>query len=97
MNIAIPHNLSQDEALSRIKNAIAQAKSQHSGNIKDLQENWNGNVGTFSGSGMGQAASGTITVNSSEITFDLALPFAATFFKGKIEHSLRDFAAQLLA
>jgi Putative polyhydroxyalkanoic acid system protein (PHA_gran_rgn) len=97
MNITVPHNLSQDEALSRIKNAIAQAKSQHSGNIKDLQEKWNGNVGTFSGSGMGQAASGTITVNPSEIVFDLALPFAATFFKGKIEAGIREFAAKLFA
>ena len=83
--------------LSHKKEAIAQAKSQHSGNVKDLQENWNGNVGTFSGSAMGQAVSGTVTVNPSEIAFDLALPFAATFFKGKIEQGIREFAAKLLA
>jgi hypothetical protein len=97
LNISIPHNLSQDEALRRIKNAIAQAKAQQSGNIKDFQENWNGNVGTFSGSGMGQTASGTITVNTSEIVLDLALPFAASFFKGTIEAEIRSFAAGLLS
>jgi|SRR5271165_6079881 len=96
LNLTIPHNLSQDEALRRIKDAIAQAKSQHSSNIKDLQENWNGNVGTFSGSAMGQSASGTITVNPSQIIFDLTLPFAATFFKGKIEQGVREFTAKLL-
>jgi hypothetical protein len=97
LNISIPNDLSQDEALKRIKNAVAQAKAQQSGKIEDLQENWNGSVGTFSGSAMGHAASGTITVNPSEIVLHLALPFAATFFKGKIEAGIREFAARLLS
>jgi len=96
LNIAIPHNLSQAEALKRIKDAIAQAKVEHSNSVKDLQESWNGNVGTFSGSGMGQTISATITVNPSEIVFDLALPIAASFFKRPIEAGLRDFTAKLL-
>ncbi len=97
LNVAIPHNLSQDEALKRIKDAIAQAKVEHSNSIKDLQENWNENVGTFSGSGMGQKVSATITVNPSEIVFDLALPFAASFFQRPIEAGIRDFTAKLLS
>jgi hypothetical protein len=97
LNISIPHHLSQDEALQRIKNAIAQAKAQHSGKIQDLKENWHRNVGTFSGSAMGQAASGTITVNASEVVLDSTLPFAATLFRGKIEAGIREFAAKLLS
>jgi len=96
LNIAIPHNLSQDDALKRIKDAIAQAKVEHSNSIKDLQENWNGNVGTFSGSAMGQTASGTITVNASEIVFNLELPFAASFFKRPIEAGIREFTTKRL-
>jgi hypothetical protein len=94
--ISIPHGLSQREVLKRMKYALTQAKAQHSGKIKDLQEKWSGNIGRFSGSAMGHAASGTITVNASEIVFDLALPFAATFFKGKVEAGIRKFAATLL-
>jgi hypothetical protein len=97
LNISIPHNLSQDEALKRIKDAIAQAQDQNPGKIKDFQENWNGTVGTLSGSAMGQAASGTVTVNASEIVLDLALPFAATFFKGQIEANIRAFATGLFS
>jgi hypothetical protein len=97
LNISIPHKLSQDEALRRIKDAIAKAKVQYTGKIEDLQENWNGSVGTFSGSAMAQAVSGTITVNPSEVVLDLALPFAATFFKGKIEADIRAFTAGLLS
>jgi hypothetical protein len=97
LNIAIHHNLSQEEALKRIKDAIAQAQAQNPGKIKDFQENWNGNAGTFSGSTMGQAVSVTMTVNASEVVLDLELPFAATFFKGKIEEEIRAFAAGLLS
>lgn len=96
LTISIPHNLSQREVLKRVKHAAAQAKAQHSGKIKNLQEHWNGSIGTFSGSAMGHAASGTITVNATEIVFVLALPFAATFFKGKIEAGIRKFAVTLL-
>jgi len=97
LKISIPHNLPQGEALQRIKDAITQAKAEHSDKIKDLLEKWNGNVGTFGGSAMRQAASGTITVNASEIVFDLALPFAVTFFKGKIEAGIREFTTKLLS
>jgi hypothetical protein len=97
LNISIPHNLSQDAALKRIKDAIAQAKVEHSNSIKDLQQSWNGNVGTFSGSAMGHSASGTITVKASEIVFDMALPFAASFFKRPIESGIRDFTTKLLS
>jgi hypothetical protein len=96
LTIPIPHKLSQGEVLKRVKYALAQAKAQHSDKINNLQENWNGNIGTFSGSAMGQAASGTITVNATEIVFDLALPFGAMFFKGKIEAGIRKFAVTLL-
>jgi hypothetical protein len=97
LNIVIPHNLSEDEAVRRIKDAVTRAKAQGSGKIKDLEESWKGNVGTFSGSAMGHAASGTITVKASEIAVEMTLPFAATFFKGKIESSVREFAAKLLS
>jgi hypothetical protein len=97
LNIASPHNLSQDEALQRIKDAIAQAKVEHSNSVKDLQESWNGNIGTFGGSAMGQTVSATVTINASEIVFALELPFAASFFKRPIEAGIRDFTVKLLS
>jgi hypothetical protein len=86
LNVVVPYKLSQDEALQRIKSAIAQA--QQSGKVNDLQENWNGNVGTFRGSAIGQSASGTITVNPSEIIFALTPPFAASLVQipDRIKH-----------
>jgi hypothetical protein len=97
LSVSIPHNLSQEEAQRRIQDAIAQAKVEYSGQIKDLQENWSGNVGTFGGSAMGQTVSGTITVNASNVVLDLALPFAASFFKGQIETGMRELTTKLLS
>jgi hypothetical protein len=97
LKFSVPHELTQEEALKRIQDAIAEAKSQNSGKVQNLQESWNGNVGKFSGTAMGQEASGTVTVNSSDIVFDITLPMMASFFKSTIEEKVREFAAKLLA
>ena len=94
--MSIPHQLSQDEVLRRIKNRLGQLKTQHADKIGDLQENWNGNVGTFIGSAKGMAVSGTLVVGPSEVVLQATLPFALSFFKGKIESRIRAEAAALL-
>ena len=58
IRVAVPHQLSQDEALQRIQRAIAQAKSQNPDKIRDLKESWDGYVGAFSGKAMGYSATG---------------------------------------
>ena len=37
--MSIPHQLSQDEVLRRIKNVLVDLKVQHSGKIGNLREN----------------------------------------------------------
>ena len=97
LNISIRHQLSQDEALARIKKGIAHLKSQYSEHLSNLEENWNGNRGTFGFSAIGFPVSSTVVVNASDVAVDLALPFAALAFKGKIESTLRDMLTKLLA
>jgi hypothetical protein len=95
--VSVSHRLSQDEALRRIQVAIAQAKAQYSDKINDLRESWNGYVGAFQVSAMSQQASGTATVNLSEVTIQIALPLLASIFKSKIESGLRDELTKILA
>jgi hypothetical protein len=57
--VSVSHGLSQDEALRRIRSAVAQAKVQHAVKINDLGDSWNGYLGAFEVSGMGQKASST--------------------------------------
>jgi hypothetical protein len=97
LTVSVSHRLSQDEALRRIQTAVAQAKTQYSDKIDDLREGWNGYVGAFQISAQNQQASGTVMVNPSEVTVQIALPFVALGFKSRIESGLRDALTRILA
>ncbi len=95
--MAIPHHLTQGEALKRVKTLLGEVKSQFADKISDLREEWNGNTGKFSFSAMGLSVSGTLTVNHREMELSGDLPFAASFFGEKIESMIRERAETLLA
>jgi hypothetical protein len=95
--VSVSHRLSQDEALRRIRALVAQAKVQYSGKISDLHETWNGYVGAFEASGMGQKGSGTVAVNPSDVRLQITLPFAASLFKSKIESGIHETLSRILA
>jgi hypothetical protein len=95
--VSVSHRLSQDEALRRIRAVAAHAKVQYSDKINDLHDSWNGYIGAFDVSGMGQKASGTVAVNPSDVTVQITLSFAASLFKSKIESGIRDTLARILA
>jgi hypothetical protein len=97
LKISIPHELPQDEALRRIKSAIAHAKKQYGEKIDELRESWNGNSGTLDVTAMGQKLSVVLTVNSSDVTVQSALPLIAMMFRGKIEAAIRQEGTKLLA
>ena len=97
LNMTLQHNLTQEEALVRIKRLLGELKVQHADKISNLQERWNGNVGSFSFTAMGFSVSGTLTAKISTVELAGKLPFAANFFKGKIEKTIRERAETLLA
>jgi hypothetical protein len=97
LKMTFPHRLAQDEALQRIKTLLGEVKNQFVDKISDLSEEWNGNTGTFSLSAMGFSVSGTLIVKPSEVQISGTLPFAALFFKGRIESAIRERAETLLA
>jgi Putative polyhydroxyalkanoic acid system protein (PHA_gran_rgn) len=95
--VSVSHRLSQDEALRRIQATVAQARAQYADEIDDLQESWNGSVGAFQISAMSQQASGAVTVNPSDVTVQITLPFLALVFKSRIESGMRDELTKILA
>lgn len=97
LNMAISHCLTQDEAVKRIKTLLGEVKNEFADKISNLREEWNGNTGKFSFSAMGFSVSGTLTVKPSEVELSGNLPFAASFFKGEIESTIRERAETLLA
>jgi hypothetical protein len=95
--LSVSHQLSQDEALRRIRSAVAHAKVRYADKINEMRQSWNGYLGVFKVSGMGQKASGTVAVNPSDVTVQITLPFAASLFKSKIESGIRGTLTRILA
>ena len=97
LNINIPHNLSKEEALSRIKGLLQQVKVEQANIVSNVQENWQGDQGTFSFSAMGFDLSGLIDVKDDGIDINAELPFALSLFRGKIKEVINEKAKQLLS
>jgi hypothetical protein len=97
LKVSVAHKLSQDEALRRVKAAIADAKKEYAEQVDDLQESWDGYNGTFSATAMGQRVSGSLAVNPSDVIVQGKLPLIALPFKGKFEAMIREQVAAILA
>lgn len=83
--------------MKRIKGLLEQVKREHSDKIGDLREEWTGDGGRFDLSAMGFSVSGTIAVTPTHVRLSGELPFAASFFKSRIETTIRERATELLA
>jgi putative polyhydroxyalkanoic acid system protein len=97
LTVVVPHQLTQDQALARIKGLIDRLRQRHGDQVTDLQEQWNGYTGTFSGKSRGMQLAGMIAVRPHDIEVSGQLPLLASAFKGQIEQRIRDGAADLLA
>ena len=97
LKLNIPHELSQEEALTRIKNLLTSLKEEQKDTISDVQENWQGNENNFSFKAKGFNLSGNIVVNGSDVQINSQLPFAVSFFKGAISDVITKKAKALLA
>ena len=97
LDIAIPHNLPPQEALTRIQGLLGQLRKEQAGTITDVNETWSGNEGQFSFSAKGFDLSGKITVEENQVRVNGQLPFALSFFKGQISDVIRNKAGELLS
>lgn len=97
MNLSVPFQIPQEEAINRIKAYVTRARVQHADKIGNSHEEWNGNVGTFSSVDGPLSVSGSLTVDPSVVVVEVSLPLAAVFFKGKIEAAIREQLTRLLS
>jgi len=96
IHVHIPHQLSKEEALERIQTLLQRVKSQFGDKVKDVQEEWHGDSGSFSFSIMGFDVSGKLNVSNSQVGLDGKIPVAAAFFKGKIKSVIMEEAQKVL-
>jgi hypothetical protein len=96
LNMVIPHQLSQDEALKRIKVMLHKLKTEHPDKIHEVNEHWTGYSGEVAFTAQSFLFSGTITVEPTQIKLEADLPLMAMLFKTKIEETIRIEAEKLL-
>lgn len=97
LKMDIPHQLSQEEALQRIKNLFSKLQEEQKEYISDIQEEWNGQTGNFQFNAKGFDLSGIINVQPNNIHIDATVPFAVSLFKGKIKEVISEKAKKLLS
>jgi hypothetical protein len=96
IQITVPFQISQAEALVRIKDFVKKAKKEYGGTLTITHDEWNGFVYSFAGNAKGFSGSGTTGVNEAQTSVELELPPAAMLFKGKIERAIREKLTEIL-
>jgi hypothetical protein len=97
LKMNIPHKLSQEEAMARIKGLLGKLKQEQKDKISGLKEEWSGNTGNFQFSAQGFDLSGVIHVQPSSIDIDAKVPFAVSLFQGKIKQLVEEKAKEILS
>lgn len=98
LKIVVPHHLSREEVLPRIKGLLTDLKKQFADKIKisKLREEWKGNQAKLSFLANESFISGNIMVDPSQVKIFINLPWVATLYKDKIEKIIKERATKLL-
>jgi putative polyhydroxyalkanoate system protein len=96
VKVEIPHQLGEEEAARRLKDKSDLLRESYGSQISDLQQQWNGNVLSYSFKTMGVAIKGSLTAGPSDVKIDVELPWLAMAFRGTIESKVRDEVGKLL-
>lgn len=96
MNVEVPHQLTADEAKSRLERKAEFLESRFGDQVKDMTQSWVGNVLNFGFKTMGMRFDGSVGVEDQRVVVNGDIPFAAMMFKGKIESEIRQQLEQIL-
>lgn len=97
MQIIINHDIEINKALKCSDNLLIELADKHKDKIKDVVQISRGNnIKEFSFSISGFKINGTLEVNSEKIIIESRLPFAASFFRGVIESTIKEHADEMI-
>lgn len=97
LKIVIPHNLSKEEVLKRIKNFLLELTSRHSDKISDLQESWSEYTCIFNFLIKGLKVNGSLIVEDKFILIKGKIPLIAELYKNQIENIIRHQVDSILS
>lgn len=97
INITVPHELGEEEAVSRIKHYLERVMERHQDKVSNLVEAWEGNQLSGGFTTYGFNIKGDVKIEPGEVKLNGSLPMAAIMFKGKIEQTIKDELKRLLS
>jgi hypothetical protein len=94
--VSIPHRLSKDEAVRRLKSGLGSVRGSLSGVLTMQEEVWTGDHLEFRVSALGQGASGSIDVAEDHVRLEILLPWLLAQLGEKIRPLIRNQGNLLL-
>lgn len=96
IKINVPHKVSQEEVIKRLKNFSAELKKEHGDTISNLQERWENNKVEIDLSVKGISTKISMEITPQELIIIGKIPLIALPFKGKIEQTIKDKVEELM-
>ncbi|HYO76248.1 MAG TPA: polyhydroxyalkanoic acid system family protein [Thermoanaerobaculia bacterium] len=95
MRIAVPHNLTKDEARRRVDQKLSTLLGQFGHQAEHMEHDWAGDTLRFKGKAKGMSVQGTVEITDAAMIVDAKLPLIATMFEGKIREAVQKEADTL--
>ena len=95
--VRVPHQLSREEALSRIKSLVNDLKGQYGDQVSNVTETWQGNKCDFSLRIKMFKLSGSMEVDDSHAEIRGTMPAGTGRFEGKAKSLIEERAKKLLS
>jgi len=94
--VSVPHRLGKAEAIARLKAGLGRMRANLSALVAIDHEEWNGDTLQFQMRGLGQSASGSITVLEESLRIEVVLPWLLAQAASRLLPMLRKEATLLL-
>jgi Putative polyhydroxyalkanoic acid system protein (PHA_gran_rgn) len=96
MHLQLPHQLSKEQAISKVKKAIEEARPQMAAHQVALEETaWEGDTLRFALELQKHPITGTLEVGEKDFILDAKLPLVWRLFEGRIERAIAQQIAML--
>lgn len=95
MHFNIPHNMSQDAAITRVKRALEDAKPHMKDQATLNEERWEGATLHFDVALQGKNITGTLEVTETEFVINAKLPLMWRMFEGMVQKEIQKQVQQL--
>ncbi len=95
--VSVPHHLSQEDALKRIKSLVEELKTRFGGQVSDVREEWTENSCNFSMKLKMFRLAGSIVVGPKVVVIRGTMPVGTGRYENKAKNLIQDQAQRLLS